>query len=102
MDAVLVYDDGPDAGFGHRHRMDALADALVRRGFSATMQPVGTAVRAGVLVCDSNMTRADDLTLYRADRVIAVDDLDRDLSVDLVVDPSPGARPEVHRHSRCI
>ncbi len=99
MDATLVYDQ--ERTFGC-HRVEVLSDALIQRGFSTSLTPAGEPIRAGVLVVDSVATRADDLTLYRADRVVAIDDFDRDLSVDLVVDPNAGAKPELHRHSRCI
>jgi spore coat polysaccharide biosynthesis predicted glycosyltransferase SpsG len=102
FDATLVFDVGPEAGLGHRRRMEALGDALTRRGFGVTLTPSGERVRAGVVVCDSYASRADDLLLYRADRVVAVDDLDRDLAVDLVVDPSPGSRPDGHRRARGV
>jgi hypothetical protein len=82
--------------------MDALADALIRRGFETTLKPVGEPIRAGIIVCDSDQTRADDRSLYRAERIIAVDLATRDLDVDLLVDPTPSGRPEHHRRARCI
>jgi spore coat polysaccharide biosynthesis predicted glycosyltransferase SpsG len=100
-DAVLVHDRG-DSGLGPRRRMEALADALAMRGFDTALSVAGEPARASIVVVDSYRTRADDNRWYRGDRVVAVDDLRRDLAVDLLVDPSPGARPEWHRSARYV
>lgn len=96
----LCFDDGPGVGLGHRRRMEALGAALVARGADVRMSVIGGRDRsygdAQVVVVDSYRTRADGCP--RADcRVVAIDDLDRDLAVDLVVRPSPAPPGPVRR-----
>lgn len=100
MNALLVFDEGPGAGLGHRRRMEALALALHGRGWECRLAALrdGVATRADVLVVDSYRVRADDLR-SAAGTVVAVDDLRRDLAVDVVVDPSPGADASAHRRA---
>ena len=91
----LVFDEGPGVGLGHRRRMEALARGA-RRAAATTvvLVPLGRDDRdrpRDVVVVDSYRVRADDRAFARAGVVVAVDDLARDLAVDLVVDPSPGA-----------
>jgi len=96
LTATLVYDVGPDAGLGHRRRMEALALALQSRGVHCDLRPVETPIRAEIIVVDSYRIRADDRSRVSGRVVAAVDDLARDLAVDLVVDPSPGATADRH------
>ena len=94
----LVFDEGPGAGLGHRRRMEALARALGEGDLDCTLATIGEEpVGADVLVVDSYVHRADDQLRFRGEVVAALDDLRRDLAVDLVVDPSPGASAAPHR-----
>src|SRR5689334_21447994 len=52
-----------------------------------------------LLVVDSYALRADDRDRFNAPVVAALDDLERDLDVTLVVDPSPGANSNAHRNA---
>jgi spore coat polysaccharide biosynthesis predicted glycosyltransferase SpsG len=99
---LLAFDEGPGAGLGHRRRMEALADELRARGVRVALSPLsrgGAMVAARVAVVDSYRVRADDPARVRAGAVVAIDDLGRDLAVDLVVDPSPGATGAPHRRA---
>ena len=98
----------PAPGSGHRRRMEALARRAgrprarvrARRSRSGARQrrPAGD-----VVVVDSYRVRADDRTFARARcRRRPIDDLARDLAVDLVVDPSPGALGAAHRRARRV
>lgn len=84
---LLVHDEGPGVGLGHRARMTNLACALRVRGADARLA-VDVSGGVDVLVVDSYLRRADELRGC-ARKVVAVDDLDRDLDVDLLVDPNP-------------
>jgi len=97
---LLVFDEGPGIGLGHRRRCLALADALAAIGIDSHAAPLGdddpeellrltTMHAADALVVDSYRVRAD--ARETPIPVIAVDDLQRDLDVDLVIDPNPGA-----------
>lgn len=98
---VLVFDDGPGAGMGHRRRMWALGTALQGLGYLPDLVPSGGGgVDADVVVVDSYRYRVDEPGHYRARVLAAVDDLGRDLGCDVVVDPNPGAAPEIHRAAR--
>jgi len=97
---MLLYDEG--AGLGHRHRLQALGTSLERRGIAVSVAPLEAPVRAPRVVIDSYRVRADDQGSVDADRTVAFDDLRRDLSVDIVVDPSPGAAACVHRSARRV
>jgi spore coat polysaccharide biosynthesis predicted glycosyltransferase SpsG len=69
--------------------MEALAAALGERGATTALAPLHDApVEGDVVVVDSYLVRADDSDRVSAHRVAAIDDLDRDLAVDLLVDPS--------------
>jgi spore coat polysaccharide biosynthesis predicted glycosyltransferase SpsG len=98
---TLVFDEGAEVGLGHRRRMQALATALVARGIAVSMSSEGTAHDAG-LVVDSYRWRADDRRHFRGDVIAAVDDLQRDIAADLVIDPSPGADPHAHQSARAV
>ncbi|MEP6624358.1 MAG: hypothetical protein ABJC79_07940, partial [Acidimicrobiia bacterium] len=105
MRAVLVADDGPLAGLGHRRRLEALAAALGALDVETTVVALD-AYRPGgdvdLVVIDSYRERADDRGRFDARVVAAIDDLDRDLAVDVVVDPSPGADGSRHRRARRV
>jgi UDP-2,4-diacetamido-2,4,6-trideoxy-beta-L-altropyranose hydrolase len=95
-----VHDSGR-AGLGHRRRMEALEQGFRRRGFDTAVSVMADQVRAPVVVVDSYDRRADEAWV-EADVVVAVDDLDRDLAVDVLVDPSPGSRREPHRRAGVV
>jgi UDP-2,4-diacetamido-2,4,6-trideoxy-beta-L-altropyranose hydrolase len=100
--AVLAYDEGPGAGLGHRRRCEAIADALDARGVTTLRHALDDAdVEAPVVVVDSYRRRADDGSV-RGNLVVALDDLDRDLAVDCVVDPSLDARAANHARARRV
>ena len=101
-EVVFVHDAEAEAGLGHRRRVEALATEVRRRGGSVRVQPVDGPVRAPAIVVDSYRTRADDRTWYDADVVGAIDDLERDLAVDVLVDPSPGATAASHRRAHVV
>jgi spore coat polysaccharide biosynthesis predicted glycosyltransferase SpsG len=86
---ALAFDEGGGAGLGHRRRMEALAAALVALGHDADLAPITDVVEADVAVVDSYRMRADDRSAIKARAVVAVEDLGRDLAVDLLVDPNP-------------
>lgn len=97
--AVLVHDVGPGAGLGHAARMTALARALQGQGITARTA-VEVPATADVVVVDSYRRRADDAALFPFPVVVAVDDLDRDLAVDLVIDPNPPHDGSPHVRAR--
>jgi len=97
MSIVLAFDEGPGIGLGHRRRVEGLAHALDELGIPTEMHVLGgDPVGAEMLLVDSYRFRADDRARFRADLVLAIDDLERDLAVDLVIDPDPGADARVH------
>jgi spore coat polysaccharide biosynthesis predicted glycosyltransferase SpsG len=100
---VFAFDEGPDAGMGHRRRCAAIAAELHELGSTTAIAPrvgVGPSViDAPVIVVDSYRTRADDRARYRGVVVVAIDDLARDLDVALVIDPAPGAQRAPHRRA---
>lgn len=90
--ASLWCDSGPDAGLGHLKRMQALANALTLRGVPASVGAVGSDP-APVTVVDSY--RQDvERPLSGVTVLAAVDDVGRDLDVDVLVDPNPPPFPE--------
>jgi len=102
----LFFDEGPGVGLGHRRRMETLGAELTGRGHDCVFVALGSTavatVAADAVVVDSYRIRADDAVFARARVVSAVDDLARDLDVDLVVDPSPGALGAAHRRARRV
>lgn len=88
----LRYDVGPGRGLGHRSRMDALVPELERLGWRCDSASVvdGLPGRGVALVVDSYDVRADQVR-FEGGPVVAIDDLDRDLAVDLLVEPSPSS-----------
>lgn len=74
---------------GHQRRMSALASALGSLSLDSLLVPFSDPVTARVAVVDSYRVRADDPNWLKAEVVVAIDDLDRDLKVDLLVDPNP-------------
>jgi UDP-2,4-diacetamido-2,4,6-trideoxy-beta-L-altropyranose hydrolase len=95
--ATLVYDAG--TGLGHRRRVEALAHQLRTGGIRCQLTPTGTSVEDEILIVDSYAARADDPSVFKGVLVAAIDDLERDLAVDLVVDPAPGASAHSHRRA---
>lgn len=81
--------------------MQVLGRELGGLGIDTELLPLtdGAAPPAGadVLIVDSYRTRAD---AFDARCIVAVEDLGRDLAVDLVVDPDPGARASVFASAR--
>jgi spore coat polysaccharide biosynthesis predicted glycosyltransferase SpsG len=69
-------------------------------GQRAIVIPTGDGiVAAPVIVVDSYRLRADDRHHFVPDVVVAIDDLERDLAVDCIVAPSPGARADVYQRA---
>jgi spore coat polysaccharide biosynthesis predicted glycosyltransferase SpsG len=69
--------------------MEALAVALREVGIDAELRPTQDTDAGDVVVVDSYELRAER-PRFRARVLAAVDDLERDLAVDLLVDPNPG------------
>ncbi|MDQ6799051.1 MAG: hypothetical protein M3011_13720 [Actinomycetota bacterium] len=95
-EVVLMHDAGPGAGMGHRRRMQGLQRALGLLGVDATLDDAHRGATGDLVVVDSYSYRADDRAYFRGEVVAAVDDLQRDLAVEVVIDPSPGADPARH------
>jgi spore coat polysaccharide biosynthesis predicted glycosyltransferase SpsG len=55
-----------------------------------------------IVVIDSYRLRGDDRGRVQAGVIVAIDDLHRDLDVDIVVDPSPGADGALHQRARRV
>jgi UDP-2,4-diacetamido-2,4,6-trideoxy-beta-L-altropyranose hydrolase len=91
-----VYDRGPGVGLGHKRRMDALAAELRIHDIDCELREVDGHITGEVLIVDSYRIRADDPRNVQGGVVTAIDDLVRDLAVDLLVDPSPGAAASEH------
>jgi spore coat polysaccharide biosynthesis predicted glycosyltransferase SpsG len=100
-EVLLTFDEGPGAGLGHRRRVEALAAELAGRGHDCRLLslPKFGLLRSDVAVVDSYRVRADDRDRFRARVVVAIEDLARDLDVDIVVDPSPGATGSAHQRA---
>jgi spore coat polysaccharide biosynthesis predicted glycosyltransferase SpsG len=107
MKIVCAFSEGPGIGLGHRRRVEGLARQLAALGFSVDARVLDAetddgavagdgAVTGEIVLVDSYLVRADDRARVRGDLVVAIDDLQRDLAVDLVVDPDPGADARVH------
>ena len=97
MKIVLAFDEGPGVGLGHRRRVESLALELAGFGIASEMHVLGDeSVSGDIVLVDSYRFRADDVERVRGDIVIAIDDVERDLAVDLVIDPDPGADARVH------
>jgi spore coat polysaccharide biosynthesis predicted glycosyltransferase SpsG len=103
MKIVLAFDEGPGIGLGHRRRVEGLAHELDVVGFDVEMHVLGTdAVVGDIVLVDSYRVRADDRSRVRADLVLGIDDIERDLAVDLVIDPDPGADARVHSTAAAV
>jgi hypothetical protein len=87
--------------------MEALAVALRRRGAEVDLVELSDATTADiptggrVVVVDAYSVDAGRPNVA-ADVLVAVDDLGRDLAVDLVVDPNPGPAPPRPRAGRVL
>ena len=89
---VFVCDEGPGIGLGHRRRCEAIAFELSALGFAPAIVASGRGIIAApVVVVDSYKFRADDRARFVPDVVVAIDDLHRDLDVDVLVCPAPMA-----------
>ena len=67
--------------------MEALSKALEGRGLVTDLRPVEPPIESSLVVMDSYEYRADDPKICRGGVVAAVDDLDRDLEVALLIEP---------------
>jgi spore coat polysaccharide biosynthesis predicted glycosyltransferase SpsG len=99
---ALVFDEGPGAGLSHRRRMEALARAFGERGYEYDLRPGACEAVAPIVVVDSHAWRADDPSRFSGEVLAAVDELGRNLDVDVLIDPSPGARSNVHRAAKVV
>jgi UDP-2,4-diacetamido-2,4,6-trideoxy-beta-L-altropyranose hydrolase len=100
---VVAFDEGPGIGLGHRRRVEGLAHELDVLGVDVEMHVLADDSVSGELVLvDSYRIRADDRARVRAGLVIAIDDLERDLAVDFVIDPDPGADARVHSSAAAV
>jgi len=99
---VLAGDLGPTVGLGHRRRLEAIGQVLRSRGHHADFVAVDDdpMPSGDVFVVDSYRTRADDRTRYPGPLVAAIDELGRDLGVEIVVDPTPGATWHAGGHAK--
>lgn len=105
MRAALVADSGPAVGLGHRRRLGALATALDAIGVDTELLTPEDRVAdhaPDLVVVDSYRVRADAPGRFEAPVLAAVDDLTRDLAVDVVIDPSPGADATAHTRARVV
>lgn len=100
--AALVYDAGPVAGLGHRRRLHALSTALGALGVEVTLGDARLGASADLVVVDSYDQRADDHRLFGGRLVAAIDDLQRDLAVDVVIDPTPGGSSASHAQAHRV
>jgi spore coat polysaccharide biosynthesis predicted glycosyltransferase SpsG len=96
-EAVFLFDEGPGMGLGHRRRCEAIATELQLLDWTSRLVPLAGAnrVAAPIVVVDSYVARADEMEID-AGLLVALDDLQRDLDVDVLIDPSPGADPSAH------
>ncbi len=103
MKIVCAFDEGPGIGLGHRRRVEGLARELDVVGFDVDLYVFGSdAVVGDIVLVDSYRVRADDRSRVRADLLLAIDDIERDLAVDLVIDPDPGADARVHSTAAAV
>jgi spore coat polysaccharide biosynthesis predicted glycosyltransferase SpsG len=103
VNALIVFDEGPGVGLGHRRRCEGLAHALRPLGVDAELRVLDDEPVVGeVVLVDSYRIRADDESRFAAEAVIAIDDIERDLAVDLVIDPDPGADARVHKQAEIV
>lgn len=87
--AHLAFDSGPGVGLGHQRRVEAVAAELHDLGVQTSLTPVSEAASADIVLVDSYAVRADEGDRFAASVLGAIDDLERNLAVDLVVDPNP-------------
>ncbi len=102
-EVVFVCDEGAGVGLGHRRRCEAVAYELALLGIDSVIVPsMQGIVAAPVVVVDSYRARADDRRWIVPDHVVAIDDLDRDLAVDIVVLPAPAAICARHSKAKVV
>ena len=72
--AVLVYDEGPGIGLGHRRRCEFLAEALRRRGVGAVAEPVADQLVASMIfrALERSMLPAGPTPLMRSSRIVTI------------------------------
>ena len=90
-------------GLGHRRRCEAIATELQLLDWTSRLVPLAGAnrVAAPIVVVDSYIARADEMEID-CGLLVALDDLQRDLDVDVLVDPSPGADASVHDRAALV
>ena len=81
--------------------MEAVATPLRAAGAVAELVTVDDLHPADIVLVDSYAVRADELDTS-CSALAAIDDLHRDLRVDLVVDPNPGASRDAKGISRTV
>ncbi len=97
---VGAFDEGPGIGLGHRRRVEGIQRELAGFGIGCELREIASApVEGDIVLVDSYRVRGDDRSRIVANQVIAIDDLERDLDVDLVIDPDPGADERVHERA---
>jgi spore coat polysaccharide biosynthesis predicted glycosyltransferase SpsG len=82
--------------------MEALAGALEDVGVHTSLVESSHSAKDAVVIVDSYLLRADDHKQFQGEFIAAIDDLQRDLAVDLVIDPCPGADQDQHRAARRV
>jgi spore coat polysaccharide biosynthesis predicted glycosyltransferase SpsG len=82
--------------------MEALASALQDIGVQTKLVEARHTVKDVRVIVDSYRFRADDRERFQGEFVAAIDDLERDLAVDLVIDPCPGPDRIRHRSARRV
>jgi spore coat polysaccharide biosynthesis predicted glycosyltransferase SpsG len=83
--------------------MRALASALSRCGVVTQCAEASDGpFTADLLIVDSYRERADNRRLFSAPLVAGLDDLARDLDVDVVIDGAPGASSRPHTKARNV
>jgi spore coat polysaccharide biosynthesis predicted glycosyltransferase SpsG len=82
--------------------MEALAPSLEAPGVDVEVCELPDLESADLLVIDSYRSRADDGDRFRASVLAAVDDLARDLAVDVLIDPNPCEADPPHRRARRV
>jgi spore coat polysaccharide biosynthesis predicted glycosyltransferase SpsG len=102
-EAVFLFDEGPGMGLGHRRRCEAIATELQLLDWTSRLVPLAGAnrVAAPIVVVDSYIARADEMEVD-CGLLVALDDLQRDLDVDVLVDPSPGANASAHERAALV
>jgi len=80
--------------------MEAIRASLEAHGATTELVEAAPGLRGTLVVVDSYRVRADERSIVAERGLVAIDDLCRDLDVDLVVDPNPAALPAEHPRAR--